>query len=71
EEVEHLIQVSYNVDDKITKKREVNGLIKGSDALRCDDLTVLTWDHGETIEKEGKKIIFKPVWRWLIELDNI
>ncbi|MFW6038745.1 MAG: ATP-binding protein [Candidatus Saliniplasma sp.] len=71
EEVEHLIQVSYIVDNKKTKEREVNGLIKGSDALRCDDLTVLTWDHGETIEKEGKKIIFKPVWRWLIELDNI
>ncbi len=71
EEVEQLIQVSYNVDNKKTKEREVNGLIKGSDALRCDDLTVLTWDHEETMEKEEKEIIFKPVWRWLIEIDHI
>ncbi len=71
EHVKKVIQVSYEIGDTKTKEREIKGLIRGSDALRCDDLTILTWDHEEILEREGKKIEFVPVWRWLIEVDEL
>lgn len=70
ESVEQLIQASYDVENTKTKEREIRGLIKGSQDLRCEDLTVLTWNHEETIQRDDKEINFKPVWKWLIEIDQ-
>lgn len=64
--VTELIQVAYDVEDPDTKKRELRALEDASKDLRCDKMTVITWDY----EEEGK-IRFVPLWKWLLENKNL
>ncbi len=65
-EVEELIQVAYDVSDSRTKEREIKGLLKASEELRCDKLTVITWDLHEEEVFEGKTVKFLPIVRFLM-----
>ncbi len=65
-EVKELIQVSHNVDDPETKRREVNVLVRASKALGCKNLKVITWDYKERETHNGLEIEFIPLWRWLL-----
>ena len=61
-----LIQVCYDIENHITKTREIRGLIKASEESGCDNLMVLTWDH-EGEERIGTRIIsYVPIWKWLL-----
>ncbi len=65
--VEELIQVSYDLTDPETKKREINSLVKAAGELGCDELLVVT-DELELVEvHKGRTINFVPLWRWLLE----
>ncbi|MEA3449518.1 MAG: ATP-binding protein [Patescibacteria group bacterium] len=62
-----LIQVAYGLDNYNTKNRETKSLIKGSDSLKCNDLTIITRnDEGEEI-KNGKKIKIIPLYKFLLD----
>jgi len=62
-----IIQVCYEIEDFMTKEREVRALIEASKELRCDNLLVITQDHGSEEKIKGKKIKFIPLWKWLLE----
>lgn len=65
--IKQLIQVGYDLSNEKVKKREINSLIKASNELKCKELLVITEDY-ETEEKIDEKIIvYKPLWKWLIE----
>lgn len=64
--VRQLIQVCYDVGNEGTKEREIKGLLKASDDLRCNDLMVITWDYGGEESVGGKKIRYVPLWKWLL-----
>lgn len=64
--VKTLIQVSYQIDEAGTKEREMKALAEAGEELKCNDLIVLTWDHEEGVEWQGKKIKIIPVWKWLL-----
>lgn len=67
-EVRELIQVSYvNVKEEI-KEREIKSLLKASDDLKCENLTIITWDYENEETLENKKIKFVPLWKWLLNL---
>jgi predicted AAA+ superfamily ATPase len=60
------IQVCLSVnDDNI--KREIDGLTEAIDELKLKEGLILTLDQEDKFEVEGKKIIVKPVWKWLLE----
>lgn len=65
--VREIIQVCSDTENEKAKKREVGGLIKASEELKCNNLLIIN----ENIEKEenmdGKKIVYKPLWKWLLE----
>lgn len=61
-----LIQVCANTDDFKTKGRELKSLVKAGNELKCRDLLVITLDYDKKEIIEGKNIIFKPLWKWLI-----
>jgi len=42
-------------------------LIKASEELKCKNLLVITWDYEDEIKVKNKKIVFKPLWKWLLE----
>jgi predicted AAA+ superfamily ATPase len=64
--IKQLIQVCYNIEDLETKKREIKSLIKASEELKCNNLLVITNDKEGEEKVEGKKIIFIPLWKWLL-----
>lgn len=63
-----LIQACYDIRDFNTKDREIKGLLKASEELKCNNLLVVTWDYESEEKAEGKKIIFKPLWKWILNL---
>jgi predicted AAA+ superfamily ATPase len=64
--VEQLIQVCYDIEDFMTKEREVKALVEASKELRCNNLFVITQDYEAEEQHKGKKIKFMPLWKWLL-----
>lgn len=66
-DIVQLIQVTWDMSDEETRKREINGLIEASIATNCDNLLIITADSQEVIStSEGKTINVIPAWRWLL-----
>ncbi|MCS7106430.1 MAG: ATP-binding protein, partial [Candidatus Aenigmarchaeota archaeon] len=64
--VNQLIQVTYSSSKDEIEKREIKSLIKASNLLKCKNLLVITWDYEDQLKIENKKIVFKPLWKWLL-----
>ena len=62
-----LIQVSYDISSTKTRNRELNGLLAASKALKCDKLTLITFDESETISIDGKTIEVVSAIDWLCQ----
>jgi len=60
------IQVCYELN-KNNKEREINGLLEAMKEFKLTQGTILTYEHEEELTLDGKKIIIKPVWKWLLE----
>jgi len=61
-----LIQVCFNLENKDTVKREIDGLLRASQELKCGNLLVITWDEEKEEKIKGKTIKFIPLWKWLL-----
>ena len=68
--VKELIQVCYDLTDIYTKKREVKSLIEASKELKCRNMKVITWNYENKEMVEGKKILYIPLWKWLLSFEN-
>jgi len=66
-QVEHLIQVSYDVKTPKTLKREISALLECAGELHCDNLLLLTWDEDKTVEQDHQSIKLIPVWKWMTD----
>jgi predicted AAA+ superfamily ATPase len=64
--IEQLIQVCWNIDDYKTKERETKALIKASEELKCNNLLIVTGNTEKEEKIHGKKIVFIPLWKWLL-----
>jgi predicted AAA+ superfamily ATPase len=62
-----LLQVTDADDRDGVRKREVANLLIAGRELRCRNLEVITWAYEETRTRNGKKIVFTPLWKWLLE----
>ena len=62
-----LIQVCYETDISGAEQREIKALLEAAEELKPEKLIVLTWDEKREIMQDGKNIIFKPLWEWLLE----
>ena len=60
------IQICYNLNAD-NKEREFNGLVEALKEVDLDEGLILTYDQEDTFKIEKKKIIVKPVWKWLTE----
>ncbi len=58
-------QVSYDISNEKTRKREVKGCIAGAKATKCDNLFLITDHESEVIEEDGYTIQVVPIWEWL------
>ena len=59
------IQVSYDISNPKTRKRELNGLLMAHRQTKCKNLLLLTDHEYEETEQEGVPITIKPVYEWV------
>ena len=58
-----LVQVSWELSDSETARRELTALKNARCEIKVQDCTVVTWD--EERESDGIRIV--PVWKWILE----
>jgi hypothetical protein len=68
--VEQLIQVSYDITNPKTLKRELTALSEASSELDCTNLLLITWDKEEVVRKNDSNIQLKPAFKWLCEVEG-
>jgi predicted AAA+ superfamily ATPase len=65
-QVTELIQVSYEISNPKTLKREIAALTEAAGELRCNNLLLLTWDEERNIVENNLTIEVVPIWKWLL-----
>ena len=65
EHVEELIQVTWDIEDEDTRKREIDGIKEAAKGTKCDKLTIVTRERKETIEEDGFRIEVVGIEEWL------
>jgi len=69
--IQQLVQVCYDIEDPDTKKRELKALQKAGEELQCSNLLVITWDKEGEEQMGNNKVIYVPLWKWLLKQDTI
>jgi predicted AAA+ superfamily ATPase len=66
--ITELIQVSYDIRDQGTRKREETALVKGMDFFGLDNGFIITDDYFGEVIVDSKKINYIPLWAWLLRI---
>ena len=64
--IESLIQVSWNINEKETLDREIKGLMDASEITGCQNLLIITLEDEEEIVIDDKRIRVIPAWKWIL-----
>jgi hypothetical protein len=66
-QVVQVIQVSFNIDEMNTKEREEKSLLKAMELFKLKKGVMITADTEGEETRDGKTILYRPLWRWLLE----
>ena len=64
---ESLVNVSYEIKDEKTRKRELDGLLEAMEYFHQDAAYLITKDEDSVVEMDGKKVYIVPLYKYLIE----
>ena len=62
--VKELIQVCWDMKEKETRNRELDGIREAAAATGCSQMTIVTRDQEEEIQDAAGTIHVVPVWKW-------
>lgn len=65
--VREAVQVCFDASKAETRKREVRALMKCMDEFRLKEGLIITETEDEEDNIGGKKIIFRPLWKWIMQ----
>lgn len=66
-DVVQLIQVTWDMSDEETRRREINGLVEAAKATGCNNMIIITADNSEEINLDNGNVIHViPAWEWLL-----
>jgi len=65
-EIKQLIQVCWAIDDDKTKRQEITGLVSGMETFNLNEGLILTDDYEGEEVIGNKKIVYEPLWSWLL-----
>ena len=68
--VTEAIQVCYSLNNE-NKEREVNGLLAALKKFKMKKGIIITFDQEEEFNVADKKIKLIPIWKWLLEKDQL
>jgi len=68
-EITQLIQVTWEMSDGETRRREIDGIVEAAITTGCQNLLIITADNSEEIRADNGMIIHVvPAWKWLLDL---
>jgi len=62
-----LIQVTESLESNKVRNREIEALVKAMNELKVSKGMILTYDHEEKVQSNGKSIMVKPIYKWLLD----
>lgn len=65
DKINHAIQVCFEFNEE-NKNREITGLLEALKEFNLKGGLILTYNQNDEFLFEGKKIVVKPVWKWLL-----
>jgi len=66
EKITQVIQVCYDLNEECND-REINGLKEALAEFKLEEGLILTFNQEDNFIIDGKKIIVKPVWKWMLK----
>jgi hypothetical protein len=66
QKVSELVQVCWDVSDSGTREREVDALKRAMKELGLRKAFVLTEDYEREEMANGRRIVYKPLWKWML-----
>ena len=60
------IQACYSLDED-NKEREIQGLMEALSKFNLKEGLILTYNQDDKIKVDGRSIIIRPVWKWLLD----
>ena len=63
---EHLVNVSYIVENEKTRRRELDGLLEAMEYFHLDRAYLITKDEESVVELGGKKVMVLPLYKYLL-----
>jgi hypothetical protein len=64
--IKQALQVCYELSDE-NKIREYDGLLEAMNAFQLSEGLILTYDQEDDEIIDNKKVMIRPVWKWLLE----
>lgn len=64
--VSELVQVCMEMNEKVTREREIGGIREASALTGCKKMTIVTLDQEESISDEQGTIRVVPAWKWIL-----
>jgi predicted AAA+ superfamily ATPase len=61
-----LFQVSAEINNEKTRKREIKSLLKASEYLKINDLKLITYDYEDNLVINNRKISIIPIWKLIL-----
>jgi len=61
-----VIQATYELNDK-NKEREIKGLLEAMTKFKLKEGLILTYDEEDEFKIDKKRIVVKPLWKWIIK----
>jgi hypothetical protein len=68
--IKNAVQVTLSLKDETTRKREIRGLLEAMDAYNLKEGLIITEKEAEIISLDEKKIVIKPIYEWLGEMES-
>ena len=65
--VKELIQVCWDMKDKVTRERELDGIREAASLTGCQNMTIVTREQEEDVEDKAGTIHIVPAWKWFLE----
>ncbi len=68
--IKYAVQVTLSLKDETARKREIRGLLEAMDAYNLKEGLIITEKEAEIISLDEKKIVIKPIYEWLGEIET-
>jgi predicted AAA+ superfamily ATPase len=69
--IKYAVQVTLSLKDENARKREIRGLLEAMDAYNLKEGLIITEKEAEIMSLDEKKIVIKPIYEWLNEMEQV